>query len=99
NFCWKVRKRADVVAEQRRGSGELAARELHAVTRIAGQTNHDGFEFFNGLFKGLLRCHTVSFLSVSLSNGAPACRVWPLEGQVTLGSPLHPLALTSVALL
>ena len=39
NFGGEVGQRADVVAEDGRGVGELRAGELHAVAGVAGQTN------------------------------------------------------------
>ena len=50
NLCGKVGQRRDVVADDGRGVGELRAGELHAIARIAGETNRHAFEFFDVLF-------------------------------------------------
>src|SRR5690606_16202266 len=40
----KVGEGLEVVAGDRGGAGELAARELHAVTRVAAESDRDGVD-------------------------------------------------------
>lgn len=37
----KVGKGSEIVARERGGAGELAARDLHAIARVAGEPDHD----------------------------------------------------------
>ncbi len=48
NFCGEIRERREVVAEHRRAGGELGSGQLHAVTGVAGEADHDPID--------LLRC-------------------------------------------
>ena len=45
----EVGERREVVAEDGRLAREAIARELHAVTRVAGEPDHDPFEMLDGL--------------------------------------------------
>src|SRR6185503_14913842 len=51
----KIRQRRNVVADHRRGIGELRARQLHTITGIAGEADSDGFNFFQVLFRVFYR--------------------------------------------
>ena len=51
----EVGQRADVVAEDRRGPGELRPRQLHPVARIAGEPDGDPLEFLD-VRPELFRC-------------------------------------------
>ena len=56
NFGGKVRQRADIVAVDRRDVGHLRADQLHSVTAVAAEADHDGFNgFFPFAFALLLR--------------------------------------------
>ena len=44
DLCREVRKRGDVVAEERGGGGELAPGQLHPVAGVAGESDRDSVE-------------------------------------------------------
>ena len=60
----KVGKGREVVAEDRRGVGEAVAGELHAVTRITGETDDYPLFVFDGL-----SCHAAVAGGPAASSG------------------------------
>jgi len=86
NLGGEVGQRADVVAEDGRGVGELGAGELHTVAGVARKTNRHRFQLFDGVpIAGKLQIgigHGHEFLSgqwsVVSGQWSAAGKCWPL---------------------
>ena len=75
-----VRQRADVVAEDGSGPGELGARQLHAVAGVAGEADRDAVQLADRDIMALRARHGTSWLLLGLEAGAPAGTVQALAG-------------------